>query len=313
MATDDRVTTAAARVAAFLGVPHQVVDLDDLFEGRVVGPFCNAYLRGITPNPCIACNRELKYGALLRHALDHGADFFATGHYARVRFDPEHRRYVLLRARDPHKEQSYVLFHLDQERLSRLLLPLGELTKEEVRHKARAAKIPFTPGESQEICFIPEDDYRSFIRKRYGDRIRKGPFLDHRGNVLGQHRGIPFYTIGQRRGLGLALGQPVFVLGFDRKRNAVIVGPDEQLWRTDLHAVKVNYILDRPKDGTLIEAQIRYRTKAAPARLHSEGPDTARLRFEKPQRAIAPGQAVVFYRGEYVLGGGTIAAGESED
>lgn len=306
MATNDRVTEEAARVAAFLRVPHRVIDVHDLFETRVIGPFCAAYLRGNTPNPCITCNRDLKYGALFRHALSLGADYFATGHYARVRFDPEYRRYVLLRGRDPRKDQSYVLFYLDQERLSRLLLPLGEFSKEQVRRRARAAGIPFAATESQEICFVPGDDYRRFIRTRCGARIKEGPVLDGRGNVLGRHKGIPFYTIGQRRGLGLALGKPVFVVGFDRERNAVIVGPEKQLWRTGLRAVEVNYILDRPGDVTPVAVQIRYRTRAAPALLYTETADTARISFEKPQRAVTPGQAAVFYRDEYVLGGGII-------
>lgn len=307
MATNDRVTAEAARVAAFLGLPHHVVDVKALFEQRVVEPFCTAYLEGRTPNPCIACNRDLKYGALFQQAVEWGADFFATGHYARARFEPEPGRYVLLRARDPRKDQSYVLFYLDQERLARLLLPLGDLTKETVRAKARAAGIPFTAAESQEICFVPGDDYRTFIRRRCGQAVAEGPFVDRQGNVLGRHRGIPFYTVGQRRGLGLALGRPVFVLGFDRERNAVIVGPEEELWQTSLVASEVNYILPQPAEGTPIEAQIRYRAKAAPARLYPEPPGAARVVFEKPQRAVTPGQAVVFYQGERVTGGGIIS------
>lgn len=308
MATNDRVAAEAARVAAFLGLSHHVLEVGEFFERRVLTPFCTAYLEGRTPNPCIACNRDLKYGALFRQAVEWGADYFATGHYARVRFEPEPGRYVLLRARDPRKDQSYVLFYLDQERLSRLLLPLGELTKEMVRQKAQTAGIPFTAAESQEICFVPGDDYRTFIRRRCGQAVAEGPFVDRQGNVLGRHRGIPFYTIGQRRGLGLALGRPVFVLGFNRERNAVIVGPEEELWHTALLAVDVHYILPQPAGGTPIEAQIRYRAKAAPARLYPQPPDAARVIFEKPQRAITPGQAAVFYQGERVVGGGIISS-----
>lgn len=307
MATNNRVAAEAARVSAFLGLPHHVPDFSELFEQRVIGPFCAAYLEGRTPNPCVACNRDLKYGALFRQAVEWGADYFATGHYARVRFESEPGRYVLLRARDPRKDQSYVLFHLDQERLSRLLLPLGELTKEMVRQKAQTAGIPFAAAESQEICFVPGDDYRAFIRKRCGRPVTEGPFMDRHGNVLGRHQGLPFYTVGQRRGLGLALGRPVFVLGFDRERDAVIVGPEEELLRTDLLAVEVNYIVQQPGEGTPIEAQIRYRAKAAPARLYPQPSGAAEVIFDRPQRAITPGQAAVFYQGERVVGGGIIS------
>jgi len=307
MATNNRVAAEAARVAAFLGLPHHVPDVSDLFEQLVIGPFCAAYLEGRTPNPCVACNRDLKYGALFRQALEWGADYFATGHYARVQLEPESGRYLLLRARDPRKDQSYVLFHLDQERLARLLLPLGNLTKGMVREKARSAGIPFAAAESQEICFVPGDDYRAFIRRRCGRAVTEGPFVDRQGNVLGRHRGLPFYTVGQRRGLGLALGRPVFVLGFDRERNAVIVGPEEELLRTDLLAVEVNYIVQQPDEGTPIEVQIRYRAKAAPARLYPQPSGTAEVIFDRPQRAVTPGQAAVFYQGERVVGGGIIS------
>lgn len=307
MPTSGEAVTRARRVADYLGIEHVVVDLGPLFEERVVGYFCRAYLAGRTPNPCIACNREVKYGALLDHALDRGADYFATGHYARVAKDPRANRYLLLRGRDVRKDQSYVLYHLPQARLRRLQLPLGTRHKEEVRRRAEAAGLPCGREESQEICFVPDDDYRRFLSAKHGAAIRPGNFIDRQGRVLGRHKGLPFYTIGQRRGLGVALGKPVYVTGLDPRTNTVILGPEADLMAGGLATGETHYIMEEfARADTPVEVQIRYNARAVPARLFPERAGRCRVVFDVPQRAVTPGQAAVFYHGDHVVGGGII-------
>lgn len=300
----------ARRVAGLLDIPYYVMNFRRLFEEKVVDYFCAEYRRGRTPNPCIACNRYVKFDALLKKALALGAQYVATGHYARLFFDRQRGRYLVRRARDRHKDQTYVLYNLTQEQLAHTLMPLGEYTKEEVRRMAAARGLPVAEKpESQEICFIPDNDYHRFLSARTGaGEIKPGPFLDLQGNVLGRHRGIPFYTTGQRRGLGLATGERIYVVDIDPERNAVIVGPEAALEGFELTAEDNNFILfdylEQPMD---VQAKIRYNAVPSPARLEPLDGGRVRVCFEQPRRAITPGQAVVYYQDDYLVGGGTIS------
>nr|WP_277995787.1 tRNA 2-thiouridine(34) synthase MnmA [Moorella thermoacetica] len=298
----------ARRVANILDIPYYVLNFRDLFEREVIDYFIASYLEGETPNPCIACNRRIKFGALLAKARALGIDYIATGHYARRWYDKEKGRYLLARGRDAGKDQSYALYTFTQEQLAHTLLPLGDYTKVEVREIAARYGLPVArKAESQEICFVTEGDYRDYIQSRAREKIKPGPILDTRGRVLGQHRGLPFYTIGQRKGLGLALGKPCFVVALDPERNAVIVGDKEDLERRVLYARDNNYILwGELPDEARVTARIRYRAPEAAATWHPLAGGRARLEFDEPQRAITPGQAVVYYQGDLVVGGGTI-------
>ncbi|MDI6907437.1 MAG: tRNA 2-thiouridine(34) synthase MnmA [Thermoanaerobacterales bacterium] len=311
MPTTPTVAARAGKVAEHLGLKHYVADeIGPLFVRDVVDYFCSAYRDGLTPNPCIACNRRIKYGALMEYALRLGADYFATGHYACVRRTAGGAR-ELWRGLDRAKDQSYVLYHLSQERLARIMLPLGGRRKEDVRRDALRRGIPFIREESQEICFIPQDDYRTFLRTRLEPgAAAPGPIRTVDGRVVGEHRGLPFYTIGQRRGLRVALGYPVYVLGFVREENALIVGPADALRQREMAVGEVHFIAGCPPAQEFsAEVQIRYHARPARAQVFTAGGTTeARVLFCEPQTAITPGQAAVFYEGDKVLGGGLIKA-----
>lgn len=301
----------ARKVASHLGIPHYVMNFRSYFERTVVEYFFHEYLAGRTPNPCVECNRYVKFHALLKKALALGADFIATGHYARLGYDESIGRYVVRRAVDSQKDQTYFLYTLSQEQIARTLMPLGDYTKREVREMAASFGLAIAKKpESQEVCFIPDNDYHGFIRERArkaGIKINPGPFLDVKGNVIGEHAGIPFYTVGQRRGLGIAAGRRIYVLSIDPVRNAVIVGPEEFLLKYELEAKNNNFILfDRLEEPFDVEARIRYRSSAAPATIEPLPSGNVRVKFKEPQRAVTPGQAVVYYRGDYLVGGGTI-------
>ncbi len=297
----------AGRVACRLGIPHYVADFSRIFKEKVIDHFTGEYLRGRTPNPCTECNRHIKFGALLDHALVSGADYIATGHYARLGFSGEYGRYTVRRAVDWRKDQTYVLYGLNQRQIARTLMPLGEYTKEQVRRIAADLDIPLAnKADSQEICFIQDDNYREFLRGKTGD-IKPGVFLNLEGDVIGEHRGIPFYTVGQRRGLGIATGERLYVLKIDPGRNAITLGPEEATLGSSLIAGDVNLILYDRLDGPLeVEAQVRYKGKPAPATLTPLPGDKIKIDFHKPQRSITPGQVVVFYHGDYLAGGATI-------
>ena len=304
----------ARRVAEELGFPFYVLNLEQEFERDVVKPFVDSYLHGETPIPCVACNSRLKFASLDKLASSLGCEKVATGHYARVEFDQATNRYRLLRGLDPQKDQSYFLWELTQDQLSRALFPLGELSKSDARQAARDNQLAVAEKqESQEICFVPDGDYAGFIDRylaadQQTDRIPPaGEVVTSHGSVLGTHNGIHRYTIGQRRGIGIAQSRPLYVLGINSDKNQVIVGGVDELLRTGFTAAGVNWIsFNNPTMAVGAEVRVRYRHTAAPATITPLSNHRAQVRFDLPQRAITPGQATVFYRGEQVLGGGWI-------
>ena len=295
----------ARRVCQTIGVPHYVLNFEREFQEHVVDYFCREYDRGRTPHPCLACNDKIKFDFLLRRAMFLEADYVATGHYARLR--PNGTGTKLLKGADNRKDQSYVLFTLTQAELGRLLLPVGEHPKDRIREIAAEAGLPVADKpDSQEICFIPDGDYRKFV----GERVlpRPGQMVDSGGTVLGEHPGVQFFTIGQRRKLGLPgnSGSPVYVLEIDPESNRVTVGAESELYRSTLWASSTNFISGVVPEGPLdVTAKLRYKASEAPATLSVRG-KWAEVRFREPQRAVTPGQAVVFYTAEEVVGGGII-------
>ncbi|MDD2497567.1 MAG: tRNA 2-thiouridine(34) synthase MnmA [Desulfitobacteriaceae bacterium] len=298
----------ARRVAFSLDIPFYVMNFRDLFREKVIDYFIDEYMSGKTPNPCIACNQYVKFAALLHKAVAIGADCIATGHYARVSFDPQFNRFVMKKALDSKKDQTYVLYGFTQDQLSRTMLPLGEYTKPQIREKARELGLSVADKpESQEICFVTDNNYRRFINEKAGDKIKPGPFLDTKGNTIGEHEGLPYYTIGQRKGLGMALGKPAYVVDIDPQRNAVIIGEKEDLMGASLIADKNNFILiDRLEKPMDVTVKIRYKAKEVPATILPLDDGRVKVEFKEPERAITPGQAVVYYWNDYVVGGGVI-------
>ena len=301
----------ARAVCRRLDILHDAFDLRDRFDAAVVRPFCDAYLEGRTPNPCIACNRFLKFEALQKRRREMGLDYVATGHYARRRWDEATGRWQLLRASDPAKDQSYVLYHLTQDTLAHMLFPLGELTKDEVREMARAhGFVTAEKPESQDICFVPDGDYAGFIAGRCGadTAFSPGEIVDREGRVLGEHAGLIRYTIGQRKGIGVAAREPLYVLGKDAFANQLIVGFKDELLSSGVVACDVNLISGGVLEGPRkVQVKTHYRQRPVLATAEQTGPDELTVTFEEPQRAAAPGQAAVLYEGDVVLGGGTIA------
>ena len=305
-------TDGAKRIADGLGMPFYIFDEHELFAREVMDHFASEYRAGRTPNPCIDCNRCLKFGAFLDRALEMGFDYIATGHYARVGFDAASGRQRLLRGVDAHKDQSYVLYNLTQEQLAHIRLPLGALHKTEVREIAQEHSfINAQKHDSQDICFVPDGDYARFMEQFTGKHYPAGDFLDRSGKVVGTHSGAVRYTLGQRKGLGLALGAPVYVCGKDMQANTVTVGPESELFDSIVYAEDVNWIAIPELTGPLrVTARTRYHQTEQAATVYPAGEGQFRLEFDQPQRAPTPGQAVVLYQGDVVLGGGTIVAVE---
>ncbi len=297
----------ARRVAAKLGFPFYPLDARQAFKNRVVSYFLDGYAQGVTPNPCLVCNRHIRWGMLFDYALSLGADFMATGHYARLRRD-DTGRVQLLRGVDQAKDQSYVLHVLQQEQLQRALFPVGEYTKPEVRQIAqRFGLLVAQRPDSQDLCFLAGDDYRDFLLRHQPQVASPGPILTRQGELLGEHRGLAFYTIGQRKGLGIAAPQPLYVLEKDIARNALVVGSEDELGSSALLASEVNWLDGSPPPGAFQAAvKIRYKAADAPAEVTPMPGRRAAVRFQQPLRDITPGQAAVFYQGERVLGGGII-------
>ena len=298
----------ARRVAAAINIPHYIVNFEKQFDEQVIANFVTEYAAGRTPLPCAHCNSDLKFATLAERARGLGADAVATGHYARVGRD-ETDRLVLRRGIDAGKDQSYFLFSLTQEQLACAVFPIGMLPKDEVRDYARRRRLPVADKpDSQEICFIPDHDYRAFVARRVPDSAREGAVVDESGHVLGSHAGIHRFTVGQRRGLGLSstTGAPMYVLALRPADQQVIVGPKASLERTRLTASGMNWIVAEPEGTLRVAAQIRHRHQAAPAHVRSLGGGRADVVFDAPQLAISPGQAVVFYNGDAVVGGGWI-------
>jgi tRNA-specific 2-thiouridylase len=298
----------ARRVAQQLDIPFYVLNLEEAFEREVIQYFCDEYKKGRTPNPCILCNQKIKFGTFLKKALELEGDFLATGHYARLEFDEEKKRYLLRKGTDEKKDQSYVLFSLTQDQFRYALFPLGTSCKADVRRRAfqLGLRVHDKP-ESQEVCFIEENSYHPFLKERWGDVIKPGPIVDCKGNVLGEHKGIPFYTIGQRRGLRLARGKPLYVIDIDRERNVVVVGAEKEVYGETFVVEGLNWIPFERMDSLFsARVKIRYNHPGSEAVLSPLGEDRVVVKLKSPQKAITPGQAAVFYEGETVLGGGWI-------
>jgi len=298
----------AAGVASGLGISHHVVNLEREFEARVVRNFCAEYARGRTPNPCVRCNDRIKFTLLAEKARCMNAKSLATGHHARLRRDPVSGRWLLCKGRDRLKDQSYFLYALTQRQLAFARFPVGDLTKDEVRSVAGRLGLPTAEKpESQEICFIPGGDYVPFLKSRFPEAGKPGPILDPAGRVIGRHRGIIHFTLGQRRGLGISSPRPLYVLGIDTKRNAVVAGPEQALYGKTFTVTNVNWVSAAGLDGpSSLTVKIRSRQKGVRAAVEAVGRRRCRVTFSIPQRAITPGQSAVFYDRDLVIGGGII-------
>ena len=287
----------ARSVCYRLGIDHFVFNFKEAFRKKVINQFTESYLNGKTPNPCIECNRHIKFDKMLRRAEELGFDYIATGHYAERVYDYKTNRYILKRPKDRSKDQTYVLYGLTQYQLSKTLFPLGEYEKSDIRRIAEAAGlINSRKPDSQDICFVPDGDYASFIKKNTGAEIKEGNFISADGDVIGRHKGIINYTIGQRRGIGISIGKPAYVTDKNALENTVTIGDESNLYKSEITAYDVNLIsLDSISDEMRVTAKVRYSRN-----------EQAAVKFDEPQRAPASGQAVVFYDGDVVIGGGTI-------
>ncbi len=298
----------ARRVANQLGIPYYVMNFQDVFEKTVIDYFVDEYQKGRTPNPCIACNKFVKFDALLKKAVAMGVDYVATGHYAKVKYDQALDRVLLMKSVTVAKDQTYALYNLTQEQLKHILMPLGDYTKDETRKMAIELGLGVaSKPDSQEICFVEDNNYAGFIQSRTGQKGEKGFFVDTEGNVLGEHKGIIHYTIGQRKGLGIAFGKPMYVISIDVENNRVILGESGKEYSDGLIAFNSNFIPFEKLDKEMkVGAKIRYSAKEAEAIIRPYEDDKLKVEFKVPQRAITPGQAIVFYDGDVVVGGGTI-------
>jgi tRNA-specific 2-thiouridylase len=301
----------ARTVCEKMKIPHYVVDFKDEFKREVILNFVDEYKKGRTPNPCIICNTEIKWRSLWEKAKALGAEYLSTGHYARIKYDENRKRFLLLKGIDPTRDQSYALWGLSQENLAKTIFPLGDLTKKEVRAKAREYELKVAEkAESQEICFVPDNDYPRFIKEwldHQGKKIQPGPIFNLKGEKIGEHKGIPFYTVGQRRGLSIALGKPLYVVKIEPDKNAIYVGENNDLFQSTFIVSQLNWIaFDDLEKEIECKIKIRYQHEPQEGRISPLTKDEAMVKFNKPERAITPGQSAVFYQEEVVLGGGVI-------
>jgi len=304
----DENLKAAQQVAKKLNIPWDILDFRIEFKNLVIDYFCQEYLTGRTPNPCIICNLKIKFGLLLEKTKSLGADYLATGHYAINEYEQEINKFQLKRGVDESKDQSYFLYRLNQDTLPYVLFPLGRFKKSQSRKLAKKIGLKnYKKEESQEICFIQEGDYRKFLRKNVSGNIKQGKFIDNSGNILGIHQGIPFYTIGQRKKLGLSSNTRKYVTKIDAQENIIILGKEEDLYQDKLIIKDLNFVSgDKLLDYMKVEVKIRYNCKKSSAIISPYEDDKILIDFEKPQRAITPGQSAVFYQGDIVIGGGII-------
>jgi len=296
----------ARRVANHLNIPYYVMNFKNDFRRYVIDDFAREYYQGRTPNPCIRCNRYVKWESLLKRSLDIGADYIATGHYANIT-RLENGRYTLKKA-PSHKDQTYALYNLTQKQLSSTLMPVGAYTKDEIRKIAASIQLPVAhKSDSQDICFVPDGDYKKFLELYTGKKLPLGNFIDIKGNIIGTHTGIANYTVGQRKGLNLSLGHPVYVIEIRPKTNEVVIGSDQDIWKDRLIAKHVGFMSISELNGEMqVNTKVRYNHQGAPCTMRKTGKDLIECVFEQPQRAITPGQAAVFYDDDYVVGGGII-------
>ena len=296
----------ARRVANKIGIPFYVLNFRDSFKKNVIDYFIDEYMEGRTPNPCIACNRYLKFDEFLKKAKGIGADYIATGHYAKV--EEHNGRYLLVKSDDDKKDQTYALYNMTQEQLAHTLMPCGEYTKDRIREIAKEIGLDVhNKKDSEEICFIPDNNHGRYISEAMPGKVKEGNFVDKEGNILGKHKGIVYYTIGQRKGLGLAMGRPVFVTDINPITNEVVIGPEDDIFKTDLICKDINFIafdgLDKPME---LKAKIRYSAKPAEATISPLENGRIKVSFKEKQRAITKGQSVVFYLDDLIVGGGVI-------
>jgi tRNA-specific 2-thiouridylase len=298
----------ARRVANKIDIPHYMLNFRKIFEEKVINYFCEEYKEGRTPNPCIRCNQFIKFDILLKKAGELDADFIATGHYARIEYSEERKRYLLKRGTDEKKDQSYVLYGMTQEQLAYTLMPLGSFTKNQTREMANKFGLSVADKqESQEICFIPDNNYGRFLKERLKNVSKQGSIVNKEGKVLGVHQGVIFYTIGQRKGLGIGAPHPLYVIDINKGKNEIVVGNNSDLLKKELIADNLNFILfDKLTESIKVKAKIRYLSPKADAVVYPLENRKVKVVFDKPERAVTPGQAVVFYDGDFVVGGGTI-------
>lgn len=296
----------ARRVCDRIGIPFYVLNFKDIFKEKVIDYFIDEYMVGKTPNPCIACNKHIKFDALLRKARGIGAEYVATGHYAKI--VEEDGRYLLIKSDDDKKDQTYALYNFTQDQLEHTLMPCGEYTKDKIREIAKEIGLAVhNKKDSEEICFIPDNNHGKYILNARPNQVREGNFVDKNGNILGKHKGIVYYTIGQRKGLGLALGTPIFVTDINPRTNEVVIGPEEDVFKTDLVAKDVNFIpFDSLSEEITVFAKVRYQAKPSEAIISPLADGRVKVSFKEKQRAITKGQSVVFYDGNVVVGGGII-------
>jgi tRNA-specific 2-thiouridylase len=296
----------ARRIASSLDIPYYVLNFKKVFDEKVIKYFISEYMQGRTPNPCIACNRYIKFEELLNKAVSMGIDYVATGHYVKV--VKKGNKYLLKKGKDKSKDQSYVLYNLTQDQLSKCVFPLGNLTKKRVRRIAkRLGLVVANKPDSQEICFVEDNDYGKFIQENTETNLREGDIVDLEGNVLGKHKGTHNYTIGQRKGIEIPSNKAFYVLDINMKKNQIIIGEKENLYSTKLLATDINWIgIEKPTKSINVKAKIRYRAKDALCKISQDEENNVIVEFKKKQRAITPGQSIVFYKGDTVLGGGII-------